>query len=922
MSVFSSKTETILTIVVKHLMNQHSSSKRKYYSPLIGAALATVSLFHFSLPAFAAGTEAGTTLKNRATATYTDENNTNNYNVISNEVTVTVGKVAGITNVGSGNTSTGTILPGQALGFDFTLTNTGNDVSDIFIPDATTIAAAAGTTSNLTIGVVEYSINGAAFLSRPANGIIPNVAVDGEVLVRVNTTIDAGAANGDEIAVQLGNTPPNDNGVDTQNQIDNAGSGDVPTEDVRTETADIANTTVDGDPVNGQREASAVNSASVGSNPLALAQLEKISTGNTASGTPTDLSDDTIAYQLDLNVLNSVPAGYDPSFNFTPENLEGRDYSGAVAQIFNFSADTTNTPDVLANQTNMILVSEAIPASTTLDPSTVTAPANWTPVYTKTPLTTAADEAIWFDDVTNLPAAGEITRVGWVYNARATSLAADPGNGSIAPSAATVATFGFGVVTDGVPNIPATATTASIYGISQIFGSTDDQTDGANGTVTYDESGDQNPNNYNDDGIGFVSESGQFGVADGSIATNIDPGGNTGTGDGGEVNLVELNAIVLPTSDILNGPDSSADAVGNVFGGGTTDDNHDFQNLSVALNTTQVITNATVDGEGDVTSAVDPGAVIFTNTIENSSGDPLTDVILEPVASSVLGDTNARLELFDGATIIISYTDGGTTSTAEYSYTEAGGFAPVNSNPDITVPSIIAGASVNYTVSIDLPVNTPLSTNYLDGDSANANVGAFPVAILAYVEEGSTPGFQQAQDTTSNYTVNQLYAGYLKLDKQATVFRLNDLEDPTSGYTATADGTDPIAGDRIEYKITFTNISESQGASGNGNVTLRVDEIFITEDGTTGNATTANNWALDNNNDDVIDTLHVPSTAAIDVTGNTITTTNITYQNSGSVTTDADTELTLYEANIDQLDPQEDGTFTFTRKVSEASDTP
>ena len=97
---------------------------RKYYSPLIGAALAAASLFHFSLPAFAAGTTAGTGLVNRATATYEDQND-KPYNVTSNEVTVTVGKIAGITNVpiafkdittSPTNTS---ILPRDSVRFDF-----------------------------------------------------------------------------------------------------------------------------------------------------------------------------------------------------------------------------------------------------------------------------------------------------------------------------------------------------------------------------------------------------------------------------------------------------------------------------------------------------------------------------------------------------------------------------------------------------------------------------------------------------------------------------------------------------------------------------------------------------------------------------------------------------------------------------------
>ncbi|MEM7757830.1 MAG: hypothetical protein AAF298_06870, partial [Cyanobacteria bacterium P01_A01_bin.40] len=66
-------------------MNQHSSNFKKYYSPLIGAALATASLFHFALPVLSIGTSAGTSLINSATATYDDQDN-NSYEVTSNEV--------------------------------------------------------------------------------------------------------------------------------------------------------------------------------------------------------------------------------------------------------------------------------------------------------------------------------------------------------------------------------------------------------------------------------------------------------------------------------------------------------------------------------------------------------------------------------------------------------------------------------------------------------------------------------------------------------------------------------------------------------------------------------------------------------------------------------------------------------------------
>jgi hypothetical protein len=127
-------------------MNQHSLTRKKYYLPLIGTALAAASLFQFSLPVFAAGTEAGEILRNTATGTYEDDAG-NPYTIESNTVEVTVAKVAGITNIPTGfndetNSATNTtVLTGDRVSFEFTISNVGNDISNIFIPDLTEISS-------------------------------------------------------------------------------------------------------------------------------------------------------------------------------------------------------------------------------------------------------------------------------------------------------------------------------------------------------------------------------------------------------------------------------------------------------------------------------------------------------------------------------------------------------------------------------------------------------------------------------------------------------------------------------------------------------------------------------------------------------------------------------------------------------------
>ena len=510
----------------------------KRYLPLIGTALAAASLFRFSLPAFAAGTSAGQQLVNKATATYSDADE-NTYDAISNEVTVTVGKVAGITNVASGNNDSDRILAGESVGFDFTITNTGNDASSIFIPDTTTIGNYAGTTDNLTVNSVEYRLSSdpdvpASYSDRPADGIVPNIAEDASIVVRVNVTVDSGAADGADIAVQLGNTGPNDNSVDTQNQPDViTGSPDTDTDDVRTVTAADAATAVDGPPVNGQREASAVNTTQVNAVPIALPRITKLSGEIDQNGTPEDVQGDIIPYSLSLYVLNQTDAdslGYGSSFNFSLEDLEGRDYSSGTS----FTAtDFDPAAADNSNLSNLILVSDAIPEGTSLrtsgtTPDTVAvgveSPVNWTPVYTDSALTVSADEAVWRTDLDDL--SGAVTRIGWVYDASAPT----DGNGSITQGDR-ITGFGFEVTVTGTEPL-------NVYNLAQVFGSTDDDNAGTtNGTVVLDESGDQNPSNFNDDGNGRAGQT----VVDGNFAysatpvpdANIDPGSNTGTGAAG-----------------------------------------------------------------------------------------------------------------------------------------------------------------------------------------------------------------------------------------------------------------------------------------------------------------------------------------------------------------------------------------------------
>jgi hypothetical protein len=77
------------------------------------------------------------TISNTATATYQDPNDPNNtFTAVSNTVTVKIAEVAGITVVAAtpNDQNGGNVTTGDTLDFVFTVTNVGNDTTNIFIP--------------------------------------------------------------------------------------------------------------------------------------------------------------------------------------------------------------------------------------------------------------------------------------------------------------------------------------------------------------------------------------------------------------------------------------------------------------------------------------------------------------------------------------------------------------------------------------------------------------------------------------------------------------------------------------------------------------------------------------------------------------------------------------------------------------------
>ena len=880
-------------------MNHHSSTTKKYYPSLIGAALLSASLFSYSLPVFAAGTAAGTTLRNTATGNYQDDAG-NEYTIESNTVEVTVAKVAGITNQPAGfddlTPGNNGLLTGDRVYFDFEITNVGNDISNIYIPTLGNIATkglnrdtdnvndidnivlqvspalnADGTVAadNSTFAFTDVPATGkladdtATAQERPTNGEVVNVPVNGKVLVRVSSTVSATAA-GALIEVLMGDTPPNSDPnapvAATQNQPDDA--TDNQDEDVRT-LRPAAGVGSDAAFEGGEKEASALQQQVLGSIPLAMARIEKVR--GTVTNTSGNLTDNVIPYKLDLEVQNTTPNSL-----YTPGDLEGRDYEGRITGIANDS-DPANTND---DDDNLILVSDAIPAGTVLTGAPTVPNANWTPVYsTETDTTLNPYEIAWSTTApTNDTQLAAVKRVGWVYDARATGGngpieagttitsvladpdATDPDTGDPAPI--TASGFTFEVETDNL-----TGNSGSVANIAQIFGGT------VNGDDIFDESGDQDPSNFNGTAQGPNEDDDlSTGIANPNTHGIDADNNNTATGSpGGEDNVITFGA----PGTLINGPQGQAGAIGNIFDADPADNQHDFQNLGISTNEAGTDVTATPGGD------FDPGAVTFNNTFvypdpdPTTSTEPLTNVRLQPVAPDFVNLGGVRTDLPNGTQVDIVL--GG--NTASYLYDATNGVFNIQGSPTtaITIDSLNPDTPLNYDVVVNLPGGTEFSTDLNRG---------FPVPIIVFsdsdndgtpdIDEGTDPGTADDTFTNGNVTVNQVYTGFMKIVKQVRVIDGDTItgSDPDTGTTRNnmdfgdpASGKTPLPGDILEYRVIYRNITEPQAGDGTNGI-LNGVEFSLEENGTNeGLNGGTNNWGLDKNEDGDLDTVHIQNSA-------------------------------------------------------------
>jgi hypothetical protein len=810
----------------------------------------------FALPALADGTSAGTSISNTANATYEDPSSPNTpINSTSNTVTVTVAEVAGIIITASGVTDTN---GGQVqVGDGLTYTYSLTNVGND--PTKFRIPNLATVTGPATVsGNLEVSYDGGSSWT-PISGTeiqTNSIPAGGSVLVRVPVTVAAGAQTNDIITVTLGDTPG-----DAQNQLRNPNGGDVYTVDNPDGTpGDVAGT-----PVNGVREASVTQQVTVASTlkNLALATLLKARSGYDNAGTPA-ITDDRLAYGLSLRVESSDPTGN----NITPAPLVGTNINlnGAVA--------------------SRILISDAIPTGTDLA-AVPTPPPGWRAVYTTDAVTTDANQANWkaFPLQGSDTLAG-VTRVGFVNDPTVVS--------SVAPGS-TVTGFNLELSVEATAMSPLT-----VANIAQLFG----QTPGSN-TPIYDESGDNSPSNYNPDGTPLAGTDPDgdripnvlppSAVDDGFINTPTNPetgtdpgnnnGGNTnpnnppGSEVGGEANIFTLQT---PTASALqNGPEGAPDAIG------PTDINDDFTNKSA------LIPPSLVAGTG---ATLDPAPVAFTNTVKNNGTTPGA-LTLVPQVPATPGDLPAgtTVTLTAGSDSVV-YTYNGTTFSLTGGTTGGQPLRVANFAPD---------AVLNYGVEVNLPSGTPLSTDTGKG---------FPVPVEARLDTNG----DGAADAT-NTTIDRVYTGFLKMLKESRVLPGTGPAVTTADSTFSATPKKPAPGNFIEYRITYTNISEAQ--AGTGNVLLNASKVVIVEDGTLSTSPTdgRNNWALDNDGNGQIDTSNVAGSAA-DTGASTITffggrpSTSPATDRTG---TTVDTDVTKYVNTVTgQVAPGQSRAFTFRRKMN------
>jgi len=177
------------------MKNKQRNFQNLIFRSVVGLLLICATMTN----SFAQQTAADTQIQNQATATYSDGNG-NTFNTVSNTVTITVAKVAGlvITPDGQSNSS---VVPGQTnVTFTFRVTNVGNFTDQVrFLANGSSLR------------VVGPATLSTAVISGPNTNILTNsadvlhsLAQNGFVDIVVTAAVNSNAAPGSNIQVLLG----------------------------------------------------------------------------------------------------------------------------------------------------------------------------------------------------------------------------------------------------------------------------------------------------------------------------------------------------------------------------------------------------------------------------------------------------------------------------------------------------------------------------------------------------------------------------------------------------------------------------------------------------------------------------------------------------------------------------------------------
>jgi hypothetical protein len=214
---------------------KRTHTKSPARTPLRALLAAALSVFALA-GAAAAQTPGSTVISNTATASYKDTSN-NDYETVSNTVTVTVANVSGLAITPDGQTNSGVVAGQTGVDFVFTVTNTGNFADQVrFLASGASVRAVGPGT--VTAAVIDNGDNvmGAGDTDVFANGAdvlhALNQNQSATVIVRLN--VNAGASTGQTIQVLLGDAAAGGPGFDNQ-------AADTSANEVRTVSAASVN---------------------------------------------------------------------------------------------------------------------------------------------------------------------------------------------------------------------------------------------------------------------------------------------------------------------------------------------------------------------------------------------------------------------------------------------------------------------------------------------------------------------------------------------------------------------------------------------------------------------------------------------------------------------------------------------------------